>query len=176
MTIKIWEERIVKDDGRREPEKAFKYFNVYLLFGGGRSLREVAEQTGKSYGYLKKLSRTWDWSKRVNAYDMWLMEENKQEFEEKTKERYELANDVGLEALKLFASILKDNPEVKDIRAAGNLAAKLIKRESAVELDTSNGKFTNLSGEEIGDIFLASINKASGYSSEDEEEKYVNGE
>ena len=67
MTINIWEERIVKDDGRREPEKAFKYFNEYLLLGGGRTLRKVAEQTGKSYKYMEKLSCTWDWSNRFGC-------------------------------------------------------------------------------------------------------------
>ena len=91
--------------------------------------------------------------KKGDIHDMWLMEEHKREFEEKTKERYKLANDVGLKALKLLASNLKDNPNLKEIRAAGNLAAKLIKRESAVELDTKPGKFTNLSAEEVGDLF-----------------------
>ena len=101
LTINIWEERIVKDDGRREPEKAFKYFNEYLLLGGGRTLRKVAEQTGKSYKYMEKLSCTWDWSKRANAYDMWLMEENKREFEEETRERYLKANKLAIRSIEL---------------------------------------------------------------------------
>ena len=183
LTINIWEERIVKDDGCKEPKKAFIYFQEYLYLGVGRKLREVAENTGKTDRYIKKLSYTWDWVERANAYDMWLMEENKRLFEAETRERYKLANDVGLLSLEIFKAMLKNNPSVKvvelsvkDVKAAADAAAKLIKKESAVELDTSNGKFTNLSGEEIGDIFLASINKASGYSSEDEEEKYVNGE
>ena len=72
LTINIWEERIVKDDGSKEPKKAFIYFQEYL--------------------------------------------------------------NLGVDA-----------------------AAKLIKRESAVELDTSNGKFTNLSNKEVGDLFRSAM-------------------
>ena len=46
---------------------------------------------------------------------------------------------------------------MKNIKAAGDLAAKLIKKESAVELDTSNGKFTNLSNEEVADLFMSAV-------------------
>lgn len=70
MTINIWEERIVKDDGCKEPKKAFIYFQEYLNLGVGRKLSKVAEKTGKSDRYIKKLSYTWDWVKRADAYDL----------------------------------------------------------------------------------------------------------
>ncbi|MCQ2737866.1 MAG: hypothetical protein MJ224_04605 [archaeon] len=140
MSINIWEKRIVKDDGRREPEKAFKYFNEYLLLGGGRTLRKVAEQTGKSYKYMEKLSCTWDWSKRANAYDMWLLEENKREFEEKTKERYLKANRLAIRSIDLADSELDNNPSLKEIKVAGNLAAKLLMKESSVNANMNVDK------------------------------------
>lgn len=157
MSINIWEKRIVKDDGSKEPKKAFIYFQEYLNLGPGRKLREVAENTGKSNRYIKKLSYTWDWVERANDYDMFLMEENKREFEEETRERYKLANSVSLEVLRAFDKIIKGNPSFKELKGAGDLAANLIKKESAVELDTNNGKVTNLSAKEIGDIFMASM-------------------
>lgn len=70
MSINIWEERIVKDDGCKEPKKAFIYFQEYLNLGVGRKLSKVVEKTGKSDRYIKKLSYTWDWVKRADAYDL----------------------------------------------------------------------------------------------------------
>ncbi|MCQ2738440.1 MAG: hypothetical protein MJ224_07525, partial [archaeon] len=145
------------DDGCKEPKKAFIYFQEYLNLGVGRKLSKVAENTGKSDRYIKKLSYTWDWVERANAYDMWLMEENKREFEAETRERYKLANEAGLKSLRLVISALEDNPEYKDIKLGVDAAANLIKRESAVELDTSNGKFTNLSNKEVGDLFRSAM-------------------
>lgn len=85
------------------------------------------------------------------------MEEHKREFEEETRERYYLANKLGLKSLKYFDDILDNNPSVKAVKAAGDMAAKLIKKESAVELDTNNGRVTNLSGEEIAEIMRKSF-------------------
>ncbi|MCQ2738507.1 MAG: hypothetical protein MJ224_07860, partial [archaeon] len=128
----IWEERIVKDDGCKEPKKAFIYFQEYLNLGVGRKLSKVAENTGKTDRYIKKLSYTWDWTERASVYDISLMEENKREFEEETRERYRLANNVALQALHVAIDELKKEPSLRNAKMAGDLAAKLLMKESSV--------------------------------------------
>ena len=149
MLINNYNNRIVNYDGKKEPKKAFAYFQEYLSMGHSRTLSKVAERVGKSDKYITVLSSRWNWTEKANAYDLHLMEEPKREFEEETRERYYLANKLGLKSLKYFDDILDNNPSVKAVKAAGDMAAKLIKKESAVELDTNNGRVTNLSGEEL---------------------------
>ena len=132
MTINIWEERIVKDDGCKEPKKAFIYFQEYLNLGVGRKISKVAENTGKTDRYIKKLSYIWDWMERASVYDMSLLEENKREFEEETRERYRLANNVALQALHVAIDELKKEPSLRNAKMAGDLAAKLLMKESSV--------------------------------------------
>ena len=132
MTINIWEERIVKDDGCKEPKKAFIYFQEYLNLGVGRKLSKVAEKTGKSDRYIKKLYYTWNWTERAVAYDMFLMEENKREFKVETREKYRLTNNVALQALHVAIDELKKEPSLRNAKMAGDLAAKLLMKESSV--------------------------------------------
>ena len=54
MTLNIWEKRIVKDDGCKEPKRAFVYFQEYLNLGVGKKLSKVAENTGKTDRHIKE--------------------------------------------------------------------------------------------------------------------------
>ena len=129
MVINIWEERMVKDDGCKELKKAFVYFQEYLNLGVGRKLSKVAEKTGKSDRYIKKLYYTWNWTGRAVAYDMFLMEENKREFKVETREKYRLTNNVALQALHVAIDELKKEPSLRNAKMAGDLAAKLLMKE-----------------------------------------------
>lgn len=96
---KNWDNRI-EVEGKTEPIKAFNLFQDYLLLGKGRNLKTVAENNGRRLYYIQRLSSRWNWTDRANGYDTYLIEENKREFEEETRERYKLANKVNLESLK----------------------------------------------------------------------------
>ena len=104
----------------------------YLNLGVGRKLSKVAEKTGKSDRYIKKLYYTWNWTERAVAYDMFLMEENKREFKVETREKYRLTNNVALQALHVAIDELKKEPSLRNAKMAGDLAAKLFMKESSV--------------------------------------------
>ena len=128
---------------KKKPVKAFNLFREYLLLGKSRNHRAVAENIGRKLYYVQRLGSRWNWTERANAYDTHLLEENKREFEEETKERYKLANKVSLESLKILNNIIEEGNlldgelDLRNVKLAGDLGAKLIKNESAVELDTT---------------------------------------
>ena len=134
-----WEHRITKN-GKTEPPKAFGYFQDYLLLGKGRTLKDVADKNNKSVNYVTSLSCRWDWSERADVYDLFLLEENKKLFEAETNERYLKANRLAIRSIDLADSELDNNPSLKEIKAAGDLAAKLLMKESSVNANMNVDK------------------------------------
>ena len=63
---------------------------------------------------------------------MFLMEENKREFKVETREKYRLTNNVALQALHVAIDELKKEPSLRNAKMAGDLAAKLLMKESSV--------------------------------------------
>lgn len=76
MRNEIWERQRHPETGRLEPIKAYRYFNEYLLMSHPRSLTKLCEIVGKDSGYvrqLEKYSSTWNWIKRCEAYDEFII-------------------------------------------------------------------------------------------------------
>lgn len=76
MVKEIWERQRHPKTGRLEPIQAYRYFNEYLLMSHPRSLNKLCEIVGKDSAYvrqLEKYSSTWNWVKRCEAYDEYII-------------------------------------------------------------------------------------------------------
>ena len=61
-------------------------------------------------------------------------------FEAETNERYLKANKLAIRSIDLADSELDNNPSLKEIKAAGDLAAKLLMKESSVNTNRNVDK------------------------------------
>lgn len=59
---------MIYEQQRKESAKAFAAFSMYLNLGSERSLAAVARKLSKSEQLLKKWSRRFDWTSRVQAH------------------------------------------------------------------------------------------------------------
>jgi hypothetical protein len=57
---------------REEPPRAHALFEQYLSLGPARSLPALARASGRSYGYLKRLSCEWHWQERAASWELHL--------------------------------------------------------------------------------------------------------
>ena len=83
---KTWEYRITKKINgvnKKEPPKAFLYFQCYAKLKTKKSIRKVSEIYDKAETPLKRLSRRWDWVKRATEYDEQIIMNAFDEVEEK---------------------------------------------------------------------------------------------
>lgn len=62
------QERKMFEQQPKESAKAFAAFSLYLSLGPQRSLEQVSQKLAKSVPLLKRWSRKFDWSARVQAY------------------------------------------------------------------------------------------------------------
>ena len=69
--IKIWERQ------PDEPEDIYKIFEAYLSQVQTRTHNYIAAITGKSLRTIERLSSKWNWTKRTDAYDMFVRNNHK---------------------------------------------------------------------------------------------------
>ena len=73
--MEIWD-RMRDKEGKLEPIKAFTLFNEYLLMDKPRSMKVLCEKLGLKPNYIRQLhsySSKWEWVKRAEAYDEYII-------------------------------------------------------------------------------------------------------
>jgi len=102
-----------------ESTRSYAYFNEYLKLGPQRTLEKVRLKVTESDQFsnpptesnLKNFSSKWDWVSRAEAYDDYIIEKDRKEFEkiaiekkkkrlERADKRYEWNHKVAEEAMK----------------------------------------------------------------------------
>lgn len=66
MTAQPWEHQ------EQEPRKAYELARLYFELGANRSLKHVADVSGKHIGGLKTLCHRYGWVARAEAYDYYV--------------------------------------------------------------------------------------------------------
>lgn len=108
--MKIWEERRTSRYGKKETDRLFQYFQMYLAQEGQRSVRRLYEDLKSTnnpsnspripkYETLKNYCTVFNWVERVKAYDQYQQE---QLLKQKEKNNLELSNKISEFRLKEF--------------------------------------------------------------------------
>ncbi len=122
---KIWEHRITKNFNgveKKEPPKAFLYFQCYAKLGTKRSIRKVSEIYDKGEAHLRRLSVRWDWVKRATEYDEYIIKKALDEVEDKHVNTLKLCASIVHD---LFEDILENLDDVETTKKKADLLKAL---------------------------------------------------
>jgi hypothetical protein len=107
---KIWEERRLGKHGKKETNRLYQYFQLYLNQDHPRSIprlyKTLMESKDTYNGTIPKVKTLWNycsefgWVERVEAYDQYLMDVNRKNKELKLSQVYSDVADFNVDELK----------------------------------------------------------------------------
>ena len=114
---RIWEERCTGRYGKKESNRVFQYFQMYLNQDHPRSiprLRKTLLEDEKNYnGTIPKLKTLWNycsefsWVERVNAYDQYLIDMSRKNKEVQLAKVYSDVADFNVDELKKSIDLIE---------------------------------------------------------------------
>lgn len=124
-----WERR------KGETKKKYSYFLYYLNMEKPRNLRIVAEEHGRTHGYIRVLASEYDWVDRVADYDAHLQEIVRIENEEKFKQIHKVTIATELNVCELLYNnikSLKERQEGDNALSQSTLSSTLLNHEKSM--------------------------------------------